>query len=402
MPKIAIWLSTKPDDGGIFQYTLSVMKAFSFAKKHFSSDYDILCVSHNKDCLDSLRNIQHKYPFEFFYLRRKFLHKKISHLLKSFPIGLYFLRHINMLPPFIYGELYRMGVDVVICPTQDMSAYELKIPTITAIHDLMHVYKRKFPEVGRPKEYKYREKYYRRICIFSKVIVVDSEVGKDHVLECYGDILRAKVIPLPYLPPPYILEHDSIKDYSYVRYKYDLPNTYLFYPAQFWRHKNHDGLVKSLKILKDRGVNINIVFVGYKKNNYNHVSELIEDFGLGMQIKVLGYVSNEDMIGLYKNSAALIMPTFFGPTNIPVLEAMFLGVPVLCSNIYAMPNQVGDAALLFDPENIEDMADKIFRIWTDGELRQHIIRKGKDRVKDITLENYTLKWQEIIKEATTH
>ena len=106
---------------------------------------------------------------------------------------------------------------MIIYPTQDMSAYELKIPTITTIHDLMHIYKRKFSEVGRPKEYKFREKYYRRICIYSKVIVVDSEVGKDHVLECYGDILRAKVIPLPYLPPPYILEHDSRKDYSYVQ-----------------------------------------------------------------------------------------------------------------------------------------------------------------------------------------
>ena len=115
-----------------------------------------------------------------------------------------------MIPPFVYGVIYKTGIDVIIYPAQDMSAYELKVPTITTIHDLMHVYKRKeFPEVGSPREYANREKYYRRVCRHSKVIVVDSDLGRDHVIETYGKLLKAKIFPLPYIPPPYKLVVES-------------------------------------------------------------------------------------------------------------------------------------------------------------------------------------------------
>ena len=64
-----------------------------------------------------------------------------------------------------------------------------------------------------------------------------------------------------------------------------------------------------------------------------------------------------------------------------------------------MPEQVGDAGLLFDPHNIEDMAEKIYRIWTDEDLRKELIQRGYDRVKNMTLENYAKQWEKVIEEA---
>lgn len=77
----------------------------------------------------------------------------------------------------------------------------------------------------------------------------------------------------------------------------------------------------------------------------------------------------------------MVMPSYFGPTNIPPLEAMALGCPVIVSNKYAMPEQVGDAGLSFNPDSPEEIAQKIELVWQDEHLRQEMIRKGYQRVR---------------------
>ena len=77
----------------------------------------------------------------------------------------------------------------------------------------------------------------------------------------------------------------------------------------------------------------------------------------------------------------MIMPTYFGPTNIPPLEAMALGCPVAVSNKYAMPEQVGKAGLLFNPDSPEEIASCIKKIWTDEKLRVKMIEQGYKRVQ---------------------
>jgi len=64
-----------------------------------------------------------------------------------------------------------------------------------------------------------------------------------------------------------------------------------------------------------------------------------------------------------------------------------------------MPKQVGDAGLLFDPNNVEDMAEKIYKVWIDENLRKELIKKGYERVKDLTPENYAKQWEKVIEEA---
>ena len=117
------------------------------------------------------------------------------------------------------------------------------------------------------------------------------------------------------------------------------------------------------------------------------------------QVFILGYLSEKEIVALYKTSIALVYPSLIGPTNIPILEAMVLGTPVLCSNLFSMPDQTGDAGLLFDPFNVNDMVEKIHRIWVDENLRQELIQKGYKKVKNMTLENFAMQWEKIIEEA---
>ncbi|MCZ7621586.1 hypothetical protein KsCSTR_16410 [Candidatus Kuenenia stuttgartiensis] len=394
---IAIYLVAHPSMGGTFQYTLTVLKAFAKIKENNRNGVSILCITLTKDWNDLLKK---DYPqFSVTHIHRNIFHKAVGKVLKSTKFGWFVWRKINKLLPFAYKDIFKMNLDLILYPSQDDIVHEIDIPAISVIHDLMHRYEKQFPESCSIQEIERRERQYKKICKFSTIIIVDSKVGEKQVEESYGNILKAKVIPLPFIPPPYILEHNPTIDFTYVIEKYKLHSKYVFYPAQFWTHKNHHNLLKAIDLLKDKGIKVNAVFVGSKKNNYKNVIDLINILSLGEQIRIIDYVPNEDIVALYKNSIALVMPTFFGPTNIPIVEAMFLGVPVICSNVYAMQEQVGNAGLLFDPKSINGIADSIYRIWTDENLRKGLIQRGYKKVKNITIENYTKQWENIIMEA---
>ena len=110
----------------------------------------------------------------------------------------------------------------------------------------------------------------------------------------------------------------------------------------------------------------------------------------------MGFVSDEQVMYLYQNAVALVMPTYFGPTNIPPLEAMALGCPVIASNKYAMPEQIGDAGLLFDPDSPEELATCVERVWNNEELRQNMIAKGYEQSKKWTGEKFKKRFLNIM------
>ena len=182
-----------------------------------------------------------------------------------------------------------------------------------------------------------------------------------------------------------------------VRAKYGLPERYLFYPAQFWDHKNHLRLVEALAIAKGRGLPVKLVLAGSRKNAYDRVVLRVEALGLSEDVTILGYVPNEDMAALYRQALATVFVSLIGPTNIPPLEAMAVGSPLIVSNVYAMPEQVGDAALLVDPNNAEDIADKIERLWVDAALRRQLVEKGLARSATWTEEHFGARLREIVR-----
>lgn len=128
-------------------------------------------------------------------------------------------------------------------------------------------------------------------------------------------------------------------------------------------------MIEAAALLKDAIPDLHLVFVGSKKEGYKGIHELVEKFKLTRSIYFLGYAPDIDIPEFYRRARAMIMPSFFGPTNIPPLEAIALGCPVAVSDIYGMPEQMGDAALYSDPNNVNDIAEKIYIIWTDDKLR---------------------------------
>ena len=385
--KIGLFLSAEPHGGGAFQYSQSLLNA-ALALPHDHYELVVACASpHWKSLIpgDSIKIMQlRSESFIWRRFRGKFW------LLMGIP--LYFWREFC---PFLIPDvrkIMRENCDLWIFPAQDTWSYILPVPSLSVIHDLMHRYESRFPEVSSGLIYRQREKHYENMCRYSEGILVDSEVGKTHVMESYK-IDETLLYILPYITPSYIDKEDKGFEKAI---DYDLPEKFFFYPAQFWKHKNHERLIRTMGNLRRRIPDLKMVFAGSPKNAYAEVKALVSNLGLSDHIIFLGYVPDEDMAPIYRRARALIMPTFFGPTNIPPLEAFSLGCPVAGSKIYGMPEQVGDAALLFDPSNETEMAETMYRLWTDDGLCDTLSRKGRERAAIWNRDTFQKRFAEIV------
>lgn len=263
--------------------------------------------------------------------------------------------------------------DIWIFPSQDAYAYLMPVPSLAAVHDLMHRYETRFPEVGNKKEFARREYHYQNTCRFAKGILVDSNLGRQQAVESY-QISASNCHVLPYIANRYIEEIKPSVDFDQ---KYQLPQKFLFYPAQFWAHKNHENLLKAFAACKKEFPEMQLVLVGSPKNHYDAVIRLITELNLEDSIHILGLVDELDIPEFYRRARALVMPTFFGPTNIPPLEAFALGCPVAISGIYGMQEQLGEAALYFDPLSSSSIAQQIKDLWQNDALCEELKDKGK-------------------------
>jgi glycosyltransferase involved in cell wall biosynthesis len=291
--------------------------------------------------------------------------------LLGLPMGLW--RRICPLFHPLARAFLREKCDLWIFPSQNSRSYQIPVPALGSIHDLMHRYERSFPEASSRREYLYRERMFANVCRWAKGVLVDSEVGRQQVAESYGMPLE-RIHVLPFVAPPYIRETRTPPDFDS---RYPLPAKFIFYPAQFWEHKNHKRLIKAVAGLKKDLPDLALVLAGSPKNAYDSVVRLIHDLGLTNDVHFLGYVPDAYMPELYRRARALVMPTFYGPTNIPPLEAFVVGCPVAISGIYAMPEQAGGAALLFNPTSVEEIADCVRRLWTDDRLCAELVANGK-------------------------
>jgi glycosyltransferase involved in cell wall biosynthesis len=299
------------------------------------------------------------------------------------------------------------GVDLMIYPAPTPLSFEAGVPYVMAIHDLQHRLQPEFPEVSANGEWERREYRYRNGARCATLLLADSEVGKEDILNFYGPygVTPDQVKVLPYLPACYLATDVSQSERQRVRAIYRLPERYLFYPAQFWPHKNHIRIVQALGLLKQKHkLDIPAVFCGsytgeIRERIMRDVMSLSSQLGLEKQIHYLGYVPDQDMSGIYAEAVALVMPTFFGPTNIPILEAWAFGCPVLTSDIRGVREQAQDAAVLVDPRSIEAIADGIYRLWTDENLACRLANLGRQRLGSYTPDDYYRRLIEILEEA---
>ncbi|PIS12116.1 MAG: glycosyltransferase [Bdellovibrio sp. CG10_big_fil_rev_8_21_14_0_10_47_8] len=369
----------------MFQYAESLLEAL----REMQSNGHEVCVaylSHNweKKLLS--------YPFKNVQMKCGRWSLNLSNVLMALKIPGSFSRFLSHILSPVVWQLAKLDCDLWIFPAQDALSYQVKVPVVATVHDLMHRYESSFPEVSRLRRGNIRDHRFSQLTQWARTVLVDSEVGKMHVHESYGTELE-KIQVLPYIAPGHIVNSQDLWNFDQ---KYPLPKKFIFYPAQFWAHKNHQRLISAAAALRSDYPDIHLVFTGMKNKAYSEVYAHAEKMGMLDHVTFQEYVPDQDLVGFYRRARAMMMPTFFGPTNIPPLEAFACGCPTAVSGIYGMPEQVGDAALLFDPNSESDIASTMKRLWSDDQLCHELSQRGLEKAQRWGLPAFAKKLQEIL------
>ena len=279
--------------------------------------------------------------------------------------------------------LINKNIDLVYFLSPSLWAHYLeKLNFIFTVWDLCHRDHPEFPEVREMGTFEEREHTFNTTLVKATAVLAESKLGKENLVRRYGGD-DSRVYVMPFNEASHIKDFDEIDQNKaiLIKEKYGISGEYIFYPAQFWSHKNHAYILQGLNVLnKKYDITINAVFSGGDNGNLQYIKQLVEELNLSEQVDFIGFIENEEMPYVYASSIALVMPSYFGPTNIPPLEAFSLGVPVLYSDLPGLREQVKGAALMLDLNNPESMAINLKKLMSDEVLRKDLITAGKNKM----------------------
>ncbi|MCX7747183.1 MAG: glycosyltransferase family 4 protein [Clostridia bacterium] len=377
MKKIGILALSGENSGGVNQYTMSMIDALACEK---SNKYIIFTTNNN--------SLYDKLGFEVRKLSG-IKNSLISKCVRNISLLFYFLKTFALSR---YEKSIFSDIDVFISPT--ISPYPHFFAGkkyIVTIHDLQERY---FPDFFPLMENIKRYIVKKAVAKHATQIICESNYVKSDIVKFLkADVNRINVIPAP---PPATAKRDySANEFEKVKSKYSLPDRYLFYPAaQFWFHKNHMGLIEAFKRVESKHKDVHLVLTGKKdeeilRKNLLDITARIKELKLENKVHILGFIDYEDMPAIYKMAEMLVMPTLFESISIPVYEAFGTGTAVCCSNVVGLPEQVGDAGLLFNPLDIEDMAEKVCTMLENNELKSNFIVSGYKKMQCNNHEKYS-------------
>ncbi len=380
MKKIGILAFGGKNTGGIYQYTQSIIDAL---KEDKTKEYVIFCyIDDNRfdQCGLEIRKIGYKKDSVF------------KNIVNAFQL-LFFIRK----PYFFTKKELEVFSDIDLFLSPAISAYPhfyLNKPFVFTLHDMQERY---YPEFFSKIELLKRWLNNRALSKSAFRIICESNFVKNDIVNYTGaDAKKIKIIQSP--PPEEFLNYTfSKKQFQVVKEKYGLPQKYIFYPAQCWFHKNHIKLIEAFEIVSKQNPDIELILTGSQQNNYDNLMNKISELNLQERVRHLGYIDYADLPYFYKMSQFLVMPTLFESVSIPIYEAFSLEVAVCCSNVVALPEQVGDAGLIFDPHDIEDMAQKMLMFLNNENLRKDKARLGFLKVKEFNHSIYKERLIEVFK-----
>jgi glycosyltransferase involved in cell wall biosynthesis len=246
--------------------------------------------------------------------------------------------------------------DLVFCPFTAPHYWTADIPLVSVIYDLQYL---AYPQFFGPDQRRYRHQHVVDACRQSARVVCISETVRASLLanvqvpaERVTTIHLAPLQPLVDLPIP---DGNRLLDSLGLR-----AERFLLFPANFWAHKNHAALIEAIRLFRARqpGSDLRVVCTGTPNPLMHDLASSAERAAPGVFV-FPGFLAAAELVTLLKRCKALVFPSLFEGFGMPVLEAMSVGKPVLCSNSTSLPEVAGDAAYLFDPSNTDAIANAI-------------------------------------------
>lgn len=362
MITIGILATARRSNGGTLLYTLSMLDALSrLPEKDFR--VVIFCDSGNRE-----------------YDNYNFLRIDVPG-----PVGVGARRLLGK-------NVFRIA-DILLAPVYSTSLLVCGTPFAFTLHDLQE---RHYPGNFGLATRLWRRIVNRLLVSRARRVICESQFVKSDIVRFVGaDANKIDVIPAP----PTVMVSGKAGDSAFVEAvlrKFSIPAGFVFYPAQFWPHKNHLRLIEAFARLVERYPGYALVLTGRFNRYAERVFKRVRELGLEENVRHIGYVEQDELAALYRGSAVVVIPTLFESISIPAYEAFALGSAVCVSNVVALPEQVGDAGLLFDPESPEDISDKLCDLLANPELRADLVRKGRERIASINHVRYSTQLKELV------
>jgi glycosyltransferase involved in cell wall biosynthesis len=284
-------------------------------------------------------------------------------------------------------EMLLHPLDVLFIPAHVVPIFHAK-KTIVVVHGL------EFEFI--PKAYSFWARMYMRwsiksSCRWAKKIIAVSENTKK-------DLVRLYKVPEGKIEVIYE-GIEPIRNYELNSNLRTMLNTKcLLFIGRLEERKNITGIIKAFDILKEKyKIPHKLILAGKPGYGYENIKEKIENSEYKNNIILAGYVGEEEKQELLKNAEVFLFPTFYEGFGLPILEAEALGVPVVASNNSSIPEVLGNSAILVNPKKPEEIAEAVWKILSDENLRDNLIRKGLENVKRFDWEKCAEKIVKILK-----
>ncbi len=366
--KIGLWIKDNysPNRGGGFSYVDRLIKAI-----------DTYCFTGNFEiCFISLAeehpiNLQHEYRYVGL----------IPSFLKKIPFVGRWLQEFDKRILFRYwgySKLQKNSIDFVYYLTPGPIP-SVKSSFVTCHWDIGHCSTYPFPEIE--SSFKGRYNYYNIRILQSMLVFAESEAGKQELLK-YTPLGEHKIRVVPIFGGGLVDLNVGEDIASSILNNFNLKRMgYFLYPAQYWAHKNHIGLLNGFSIYVKDYPDIKLVLCGSDKGNKQYIIDTVHQLGLEKNVLIESFVSDEELSVLYKNALALVMASYFGPTNMPPIEAMDFGTPVVCSDIAGHREILENAGVYFDPKDYVSIGEGLVEISKNREMYVKLIKERKTTSK---------------------
>lgn len=249
------------------------------------------------------------------------------------------------------------------------------LATIATAYDLFHV---RHPESVEPRHRVSLQDL--KACLNSvSAIIAISEFTKSDLVGFLG-ISPEKITVVPLGVDTGIFKPMQGSE-EYLKNRFALEGDYILHVGTLENRKNILPLLDAFGLIRNQHPQLKLVLAGSPGKGFEQILEKMQRSGLEKSIRCLGYLeSDQDLPYLYSGASAFVFPSLYEGFGLPVLEAFACGTPVAASNCTSIPEVAGDAALLFDPQKPDDMAEKILRILEAPDLVQALKEKSKTRV----------------------
>jgi len=277
------------------------------------------------------------------------------------------------------------GVDVFFDPHFLLSPLSKTCRRVVTFHDLSFEY---FPEF-----FSWRKRYWhaflspRARALEADKIIAVSQSTKDDLVSIYN--LPAEKIKVVYSGIEKGLQKKEPADERKVsiRKKYNLPEDFILYFGTLEPRKNLIGLIRAYEIFRQQptgGAKPSLVLAGNPGWLCDDIFAEAKKSAFARDIFFTGFIDPADKVYLYNLASVFVYPSFFEGFGFPPLEAMSCGVPVICSHTSSFPEVVGEAALMIDPYNFNEIAWAIKEVLIDKKLKQSLIEDGFARIKNFS------------------